>query len=211
MSTTIEAVAELIRTQKLRIEVTPTVAYWVKAPCLLSQIEAAKAGGMETGGRGIPASRSPLAIEAFDLWYKITYNTHGLAHHLGLNRRDTTPESQTPWVGRLLRHCAATAVSKGLTKTADRIEFNAKKWTVQIGGMLSGKTEQRALRGAQCSDCSATTVVEERWGDGTYRVPAIIVVTYNTLRWLVCQACGWSDPLVTDEADDLVYTSEDAL
>ncbi len=185
----IEAVAELIRTQKLRIEVTPTIGYWVKAPCLLTQLETAKTGGMETGGRGVPASRAPIAVDAFDLWYKIWWNTHGLAAHLGLNRTDPHPSSNTPWLGRLLRHCAAEAVSRGLPNTADRIEHNARSWAAQITAMLTGRTEQRSIRGAQCPHCWATTIVEER-PDGLYRVPAVILVTRDTLRWLVCQACG---------------------
>lgn len=221
----LEAVAELIRTQRLRIDITPSVSYEVRAPCLLTQLEEAVTLGTEGGGRGVPSSRAPIAIDAADLWSKISYNTHGLAHHLGLNRKDPTPGSSTPWVGRLLRHVAAEAVSRGLDKTADRIEHNARKWAAQIETMLTGRAERRALRGAECPNCTqirpyprrligpwagpqpTNTVIDDRPGDGTYRVPAIELVAHNSLRWRVCRACGWNEPIV-DPHPEVVYTAE---
>lgn len=196
MSTTLEAVAELIRTQKLRIEVTPSIGYWVKAPCLLTQLREAIAVGSETGGRGIPSSRAPINTDAADLWYEIVYSTFGWAAHMALNRRDPNPESQTPWIGRLLRSCAATAISTGQAPTAERIEHNTRRWTAQINTMLTGHTDQRGVRGATCPNCAQATILEDRLGDGLYRIPAIILVSRDTLRWLVCQACGWTDPIV---------------
>lgn len=204
----IDAVAELIRTQKLRIDITPAVGYWVKAPCLLTQLRNAIAGGMETGGRGIPTSRPPIAVDALDLWREIGHNTHSWAAHMGLNRRDRHPHSQTPWIGRLLRSCAAQAISTGKPLIADRIEHDARRWTAQITAMLTGQAEQRSIRGAACPTCTQRTIIEDRAGDGTYRVPAIILVTRDTLRWLVCQACGWTDPVIGGNPE-LVYSTGD--
>lgn len=196
MSTTLEAVAELIRTQKLRIEITSSVGYWVKAPCLLVQLREAIAVGGETGGRGIPTSRAPINTDAADLWYEIVYTTFAWANHLNLSRRDPHPESATPWIGRLLRHTAATAISKAMDPVADRIETNARRWTNQINTMLTGHTDQRGVRGATCPNCAQATILEDRPSDGLYRIPAIVLVSRDTLRWLVCQACGWTDPIV---------------
>lgn len=196
MSTTLEAVAELIRTQKLRIEVTASIGYWVKAPCLLTQLRQAVTLGTEGGTRGIPNSRPPIAVDALDLWHEIAHSTYAWAAHMNLNRHDRHPHSQTPWIGRLLRSCAATAISTGQPPIAERIEHNARRWTSQITAMLTGTTEQRSIRGATCPNCVAATILEDRQGDGLYRIPAIVLVSRDTLRWLVCQACGWTDPIV---------------
>lgn len=79
--------------------------------------------------------------------------------------------------------------------------------------MLTGTTDQRGIRGAECPSCHHSTVVDDRPGDGLYRIPAIVLVTRDTLRWTVCQACGWTealigDPVVVHSVESLAETGE---
>lgn len=196
------AVGELIRTQTLRIDITADTHYTVRAPCLLQQLADAIATGTETGGRGVPGSRPPIALDAWDLWRHITTNTHTWAEHLGLNRRNylQPPTSRdhigTPPIGQLLRSCATTATSTGKTHIADAIHAAAEQWRRQISTLLTGQAEQRGVRGARCPDlyCQAYTVTEPRDGE-TYRIPAVVLIVQThdglVLRWLACRACGW--------------------
>jgi hypothetical protein len=193
------AVGELIRTRTMRIQVTADVQYTVRAPCLLQQLADAVAGGLETGGRGVPGSRPPIAVDAHDLWHHIAHNTHSWAIALGINRhRYLGPPSRgelgTPPVGQLLRACAAQAVSTAHEPIANAIHNAAARWHGQITTMLTGQAEQRGVRGAVCAQCGHITVVEQRDGED-YRVPAIALIVQDhdgaVLRWLACRACGW--------------------
>lgn len=186
------AVAALIRRDSLRPEGSDRTLH---APCLLAQLaEAVSVGTESMGGRAVPGSRPPVAVDALDLWVEIVYNTHGWAVHLGIERRDATPEADTPHVGRLLRSVAATAESRGRAALAGRIEEKATRWCTQITAMLHGRVPQRPVRGASCPDCWAIWVNDER-EDGTYRTPAIAIVA-GDVPWLVCNACGWNGAAV---------------
>lgn len=203
----LEAVAELIRTQTMRIEFDdiPALAYKLRAPCLLAQLATLVGVGSETGGRGVPGSRPTVNVDAIDLWTEIVTATAAWCQHLGIDRKplrsqatlravDPDTDTETPAAGKLLRSCAATAISRGHTEVADRIRASATTWTHRITAMLTGHHEQRGVRGAACPECAATTVVDLRdEGDRQvrYRVPAIALVVRETLRWVVCNACGW--------------------
>lgn len=188
------AVGQLIATETMRIEITPTVAYTVRAPCLLQQLVDAIGVGLETGGRGVPGSRPPIAVEAWDLWVEVTHNAHAWAGLLGVDaRRYVTPEPAgarpvnvrgTPPAGRLLRAVALQAVTTGRDLVADAITRCAERWARQITAMLTGAVEQRAIRGAGCPTCTeirpyprgligpwagpqhTTTIIEEREENG---------------------------------------------
>lgn len=209
------AVGELIKTQRLRVDVTPTVGYDVKAPCLLAQLYEAIGLGSERGGRGVPGSRPNVAVDALDLWTWIATDAHAWADSLGLARRDPQPHHAIPWIGRLLRSCAATAASTGRAETAERIERNAETWARLIRAMLTGQVEQRGVRGAKCPECETTSLIEtrrEERRDVEYRVPAIILVTRDidgagVLRWLTCLSCGWNWP-INESGVTVEYTSE---
>lgn len=82
----VDAVAELVRPHKLRIQLTPAVAYTVRAPCLLAQLEHALGLGSESGGRGVPSSRPLIAPEAWDLWVDVVTATYAWADHFGIDR-----------------------------------------------------------------------------------------------------------------------------
>lgn len=102
---------------------------------------------------------------------------------------------ELPPVGRLLRLVAATATGRGLDQVADAIHHAAQRWTAQIEAMLHGQIEQRGVRGAECPNCWASSILEDR-DDGRYRIPALVLVTRDVageqLQWIACQACGWS-------------------
>jgi len=215
----LDAVNELVKPHKLRIEITPFVAYTVKAPCLLRQLAGAAMMGME-GGRGVPGSRPAINLDVSDLWFDIAHNTHAWAQQVGVNRRDPGDGHAIPWVGRLLRSAAANAVSKGLDEMADRIAHDAEAWRARIEAILTGRVQQRGIRGAVCEECFSSTILEERSSPDRsfdaeataelWRRPAIILVTHEIndqeLRWLTCLACGWNVPLV-DDRTELVYAS----
>lgn len=208
--TAVEAVGELIRARSMRVEVTRDVAYTVKGPCLLAQLAEALAVGGESGGRGKTGSRLPINADVSDLWWEVSTSTHAWAASLGIERRPPAGfRSSTPWVGVLLRKAAADSMSRGFAEMADRIETNALRWTRRIEGMLSGLVEQRPVRGATCRVCAASWVTEVRPGDGTYRVPAIVLIVRDGERDLVCLACGWSQVL-GDEGALVVAISEAA-
>jgi hypothetical protein len=103
---------------------------------------------------------------------------------------------QLPPAGRLLRHVAATATSRGLDPLADAIHRSGQRWRAQIEQMLHGVQEQRGVRGATCPACEARWVLEDRADGATYRLPTIILVQRQVagepLTWLACLACGWS-------------------
>ena len=207
----LETVGKLIRTQKTVIQVGPTIAYTVTAPCLLAQLHDSIGVGMERGGgASIPGSRPPVDTEALDLWHDIAYTVHAWADHLGIDRRDKQPESETPHVGRLLRTVAATASSTGRERLTAKVIERADTWRTRIAIYLAGIVPQRGIRGAQCEHCGHTTVLETR-DDGTYKVPAIVVVTEPDTAWIVCQACGDTRPLAVpdvNEPDELTYRTE---
>lgn len=197
-----EAVAALIRTQTRRIEITEAIGYTVRSACLLQQLAEAIGVGMEkTGGSGKPASRPPIAVDVWDLWVHIVHNTNAWAAHLRVDRSRYTEDAHTgtPAVGRLLRAVAAASVSQGREAVADAITRAAEKWHRQILAMLHNQVDQRPVRGANCFECQATTVVEERDGDaeGTYRIPAIVLITHDqggiADYWLACRGCGWNE------------------
>lgn len=279
----LEAVAELIRVQTMRIDYDgiPGLAHTLRAPSLLAQLATLTGIGTETGGRGVPGSRPTINPDAIDLWTEIVTATAHWCALLGVDRTalraapapervavDPTgrrqqrapwplmldehvanvirelptttqgrptrsrlvdlaappePNIETPAVGKLLRSCAADAISRGMPEVAERIRTSATSWTHRIEAMLGDPTEQRGIRGAGCPECTqvrpyprgqigpwagpqpTTTVIEDREENGrqvAYRVPAIILVTREqlgeTMRWLVCQACGWNRAL--DEA-----------
>lgn len=211
-----DAIAALTRRQRRTISVTPTVHYRVTAPSLLAQLrDSLAASTTGTGGRTIPTSRPPIATDVLDLWTEITTSTHTWAAVLDVDRRpylspNTDPDTDPPPVGRLLRHVAGLATSRGLDQMADAIWHAATRWRRQIEGMLHGRVEQRGIRAAACPACSAATVreirqdevVDGRPGSGVYTVPAVVLVDREIagehLRWLTCLACGWSHSL-TDE------------
>lgn len=217
-----DAVGQLIRTQSMEVHVTAEVSYVVRAPCLLAQLaEATVHSGREAGSRGVPGSRPPIAVDAWDLWHRIQHNTHSWARHLGLDRRrylgapQSRGELSTPPVGILLRACAAQAVSVAMVPVADAIMDSARTWHGQITTMLTGQATQRGVRGATCGQCGQASAVEQRDGE-TWRVPAIVLVTQTpdgvvydgiVLRWLACQACGWCAPV--DEAGTVVEVAFD--
>jgi len=103
---------------------------------------------------------------------------------------------QLPPVGRLLRLVAGTATSRGLDPMADAIHRSASRWHAQITAMLTGRVEQRGVRGATCPACGAVSVLEDRDDGAVYRAPAIVLVQRavagEPLTWLACLACGWS-------------------
>jgi len=232
-----EAVGELIRAQKMRIEITPTVSYSANAPCLLAQLAEEVSVGLErVGVSTVPGSRPLLAVDAFDLWVWITHDTHAWAEHMDISRRDPGDRHQTPWVGRLLRSCAATAISTGHEEIADRIATNAQTWAKQITALLTGEVEQRGIRGATCPECTQIRPYPHgtigpwagpqptMWVDDVreeyesrrvrrqrYQVPAIVLVTQDIgggkLRWLTCLACGWNETLA-DDTHAVVHVSE---
>lgn len=218
-SAALEVVGELIKAQRMRIEITAEVGYTVTAPCLLAQLAEAVEMGGESGGRGVPGSRPTIAVEALDLWVRIVTSTHAWADACGLSRRDSTPDSPTPWIGRLLRSATATAASTGKQEMVDRITTSARAWVREIRALLTGEVEQRGIRGAVCPDpvCGQMWVVEEREADGRrvehYRIPAIVLIVEAilddaVLRWLTCLACGWNRALSLDDATVLAHVSE---
>src|SRR5690606_25746558 len=101
-------------------------------------------------------------------------------------------------------HVAGLATSRGLDQMADAIWLAATRWRRQITTWLHGVQEQRGVRGAQCPDCEATHVTDDRPGDGRVLIPAVVLVDRdldgNRLQWLACLACGWSRGLA-DLAD----------
>ena len=205
-----DAIAALTRRQRRTISVTPTVHYRVTAPSLLAQLRAELAASTTgTGGRTIPTSRPPIATDVLDLWTEIVTSTHTWADVLDVDRRpylspNTDPDTDPPPVGRLLRHVAGLATSRGLDQMADAIWLAATRWRRQITTWLHGVQEQRGVRGAQCPDCEATHVTDDRPGDGRVLIPAVVLVDRdldgNRLQWLACLACGWSRGLA-DLAD----------
>lgn len=205
----LEAVKLLTEQKSMRIDLGGH-GYTVKQPCLLAQLQDAIAQGMERGGGGGgigPGAGVPISTEALDLWEKINYNTHALAQHLGLNRRDPAPSSPTPWVGRLMRHAVATAHGKGLYRLTERVAHNARSWAAQIEAMLSkAPRAQRGIRGQACADCGQIWVHTPRH-DGTYKQPAIVMIIEDEGRWLVCLGCGSTDP-VDLPAGLVIYQSE---
>jgi hypothetical protein len=229
----LDSVNELIRPHRLVIDVTAQLRYTVHAPCLLRQLATCITLGAERGGRGVPGSRAPLNADVLDLWYEIAHNTHGWALAVGgIQRRDPHDQHAIPWIGRLLRTTATHAISKGHTAIADRIDTSATRWADQIRTMVSGTPEVRGVRGATCPDCTQIRpyppdligprsgiqptmwVTETRPGEGDVRVPAIVLALRQvdgvTLRWLTCQACGWSVALDADQTTTLTWTSEAA-
>lgn len=203
----LEAVNELLHPQTLRLDDGRTV----KAPCLLAQLQAAiQAGTGSRGGTSAPTSRPPVATDALDLWLDIHRHAHYLAWALGINRRDPGITSEIPWEGRLLRTATATAHGRGWTAAVDRVEVKAQGWRQQIEAMLTGQHHERPLRSARCPSCSSTTVREER-EDGTYQVPALILVTRDYLaeRWLVCNACGQNQAMADHAIEHLFPDDED--
>lgn len=211
-----DAVAELIKVQRMRIDITAEVGYSVTAPCLLSQLAEAVAGGIEAGGRGVPGSRPTIAIDALDLWVRILHCTHTWADACGVSRRDGAPDNPTPWVGRLLRSTVATAVSRGHVEMADQMARSATDWAREIRAMLTGEFAQRGIRGAVCPECERTSMIERRH-EGKhvehYRVPVIVLITETLgdagrLRWLSCVACGWYSPLGHGDVTVLTHISE---
>jgi hypothetical protein len=231
----LDAVNELVRPHTMRIQVTPTHHYTVHAPCLLRQLASCITLGAERGGRGIPGSRAPVNTDVLDLWHEIAHNTHAWALNIGgIQRRDPHDTHPIPWIGRLLRTTTSTAISKGYTDIADRIDTNAHRWADQINTIVTGTPEIRGVRGATCPECTQLRpypldligprtgpqptmwVVETRPGEGEVRVPAIVLavrqVEGTTLRWLTCLACGWSVSLDTDQAAaTLAWTSDERI
>lgn len=205
----LEAINELLRPQELRLNEGDRRT--IKGPCLLAQLQAAIAAGTGSrGGTSKPSSRPPIATDALDLWIDIQTHAHGLANALDVPRHDTNPSSPIPHVGRLLRTATATAHGRGWYAAVDRVELKARSWREQIDGMLSGQHHERPLRGAHCPTCSSTTVLEQR-EDGTYRVPALVLITRDYLaeRWLVCQACGQNQAMADHVLDALFPDDED--
>jgi hypothetical protein len=92
----VEAVAELIRTRTMRIDITATTGYTVRSPCLLQQLADALGTGGENGGRGIPTSRPLIAPDAWDLWADIHRTTTRWAQILGLDISRYQPEPAPP-------------------------------------------------------------------------------------------------------------------
>lgn len=209
MISALEAVNELLKPQELRLDNGPVV----KGPCLLAQLQTAiEAGTGSRGGTSAPTSRPPIATDALDLWLDITWHTHGLADALDIPRRDPGTASVIPWTGRLLRTATATAHGRGWTAAVNRVEHKARGWREQIEGMLSGRHIERPLRGARCPTCSATNVQEDR-EDGTYRIPALVLITRDYLgteRWLVCQACGENQAMADHVLNQLYGDTHEA-
>jgi len=230
----LEAVGELIKAQRMRIDITATIGYTVTAPCLLAQLaEAVAMGGEGAGGRSVPGSRPTIAVDALDLWVRVVSATHSWAQDCEIERREPAAPHATPWIGRLLRSAAATAISTGKLDMADRIAHNAEGWAREIRAMLTGEVEQRGIRGATCPECVQIrpypllpegprcgwqptmwireTREEERRRPEVYQMPAIVLVTRDvdgvTLRWLTCLACGWNEPL-SDDTVVLAHVSE---
>lgn len=198
----LEAVNELLRPQELRLDDTRRT---IKGPCLLTQLHTAiEAGSGTRGGSNATGSRPPIAINAYDLWTEIEHHAHYLAWAVGIPRRDPGGTSPIPWTGRLLRTATATAHGRGWHAAVNRVEAKAIAWRQQIEAVLTGTQQQRPLRGARCTWCLATTITEDR-EDGTYRTPALILITRDHLaeRWLVCQACGHNEPMADHALDRL--------
>lgn len=203
----LEAVNELLKPQELHLDDRRQP---VKGPCLLAQLQAAIAAGTGTRvGANSTGSRPPVATDALDLWMDIEYAANHLAWRLGISRSDPGTTSPIPWVGRLLRTATATAHGRGWSADVCHIEVKARGWREQIENMLTGQHHERPLRGARCPRCSSTTVREER-EDGTYRVPALVLITRDYLaeRWLVCQACGENQPMA-DHVIERLYPDRD--
>lgn len=86
-----DAVGMLIRQQSKRVHFLPgrpEAHYAVRAPSLLVQLAdavASSSGGR--GGRTVPGSRAPVAVDALDLWHDIHVGVHGWARQLGVDRR----------------------------------------------------------------------------------------------------------------------------
>jgi hypothetical protein len=211
----LDAVSELIKPHKMIIEVTVDIRYGVMAPCLLRQLADCVMTGMETGAGGARASRSPLNVDAFDLWYEIVSDTYGWAENVGVSRRDPFGGQHViPWPGRLLRTMTTTAASKGHDQIIKSVETNARRWAGQIMAIVTGRPETRGVRGAHCPECRATSVIEVREGEGRVQVPAIVLtvreVDDGVLRWLTCLACGWNVPLTDDTPAVILATRLDA-
>lgn len=86
-----DAVATLIRQQTMRIHYLPgdpDRAYTVRAPSLLTQLADLTASSTSgAGGRTVPGSRLPIAVDAWQLWSDLTATVHAWAQQLGVNRR----------------------------------------------------------------------------------------------------------------------------
>jgi hypothetical protein len=201
----IDAVADLIRTRTTFIEINLETRYRVKGPCLLAMLEEAITAGSNSRTGGVPGSRPPIAVDAWDLWVSVQTSTRGWARHLGLDRSryETDPATRarhgfvTPPVGRLLRGVAATAVSTGQGAVSARVTTSARTWARSIETMLAGEPEQRHIR-ATCPACDAATVRDLRDEDGRtvpYLIPALSLTTWESLRWVCCSGCGWSQSL----------------
>jgi hypothetical protein len=210
--TALEAVGELVKPHETYIDVTAAIRYRVIAPCLLRQLADSVATGMEVGAAGARGSRSPLNVDAFDLWYDIVGNTYGWAENVGVSRIDPFGgQHRIPWPGRLLRTTASTALGKGFGDLVDRIEHDARRWAGQIHALVTGRPETRGVRGAQCPECEARRVDEVRPGEGLVRVPAIVLtvreIDDGVLRWVTCLACGWNVPLNDDTPAVVVWSA----
>lgn len=160
--------------------------------------------------RALAQRRRALDLQLFDL------QAADLVREMPAGRRDyvrgrpvnldaTDTPDDTPAIGRLLRSCAANAISRGWTEIADRIRTSAHAWAGRIETMLGARPGQRRVRRASCPSCAATSVIEDR--DGTdYRVPALALVEYEqggqVLLWLVCSACGWFAQVTGDAFED---------
>lgn len=195
----LEAVQTLLRPHRATIEVTPTVRYTVRAPCLLRQLAQCVTLGAERGGRGVPGSRAPVNADVLDLWHEIAHNTHTWARAVGMSdaeRRARVLDHPIPWVGRLLRTATATATARGEEAMTEAIGRSAREWARRITAMVTGTPEARGVR-ATCPDCGAAMVIDVREDDRErVQVYAVVLavrdVAGRPMRWLSCRACGWT-------------------
>lgn len=112
---------------------------------------------------------------------------------------DPTATFTVPPVGLLLRAAAAEAIATGQQPVADTMTRKATAWADRIATMLGALGRAvHEIRGMACADCGDTTVLEDRPGDGVYRVPAIEVrllprdedQSDDLWPYRSCRACG---------------------
>jgi hypothetical protein len=137
-----------------------------------------------------------------------------------VNLDDQGPFAATtiPPLGYLVRAVAAQAVAANEQAIADRLERRAGQWAVRIRALLAASpADERVypVPGAACPACDAEVVMEERPGDGTYRVPALIVRflpieggdpddlwPYRQCRARACGEEGWVEYTTETPADE---------
>jgi hypothetical protein len=216
------ALGELLRIQTLTIEYLPGRTYRAKAPCRLARLAAHIGASTGSGGGRAPTASSTLVdADALDLWTAIVGAAYEWAAFLRVDIRpyhggtptgtDTSPLGRwdTPPVGRLLRQVAQRARDTGHPAVVDRITHDAYTWARRIDALLGGtvatdstgrliaRREATDLYGRTCPVCDTRHVVEERDGDGRYRVTAL-QLRYADLNgeqhpYWWCRACqAWS-------------------